>query len=147
MPHCTFLCSPRSVPWLRLGLNELLLLFPKLLLVLKKSESRLHLNLETLELFNPPCLLGFRPQPMYSINCAKFICSASIRARMKLNVPTVIHPCSDIGISLDVHRPKPRQRFVPLPTNIRCNYRRIYSQILALQDFVPIKERGLGTKI
>src|SRR5712691_10355680 len=48
--------------------------------MLKKSDSRLHFNLETLKFFDPLCLLSFCPQPMHPVNC---IFSASIRAQLK----------------------------------------------------------------
>jgi len=88
-------------------------LLPKSPLVLKMSDSKLHLHLETLKLFDPPCPLGF---------------------------------CSGIGNSSDVHRLKPRQWLISLPTNIRCNYGCVDFQILALQNSVPIEERGVSIR-
>src|SRR5260221_12832895 len=52
MPHCILSCRPCSVPWLCSGLDAFVLLFPKLLLVSKRSDGRLHLDLETLKLFD-----------------------------------------------------------------------------------------------
>jgi len=67
IPYGALSCCPYSMPQLQCRLNELLLLLPKLLLMLKKSDGRLHLNLETLKLFYPPCLLSFCLQPVHSI--------------------------------------------------------------------------------
>ena len=94
--------------------------------------------------------VSFEPLPSANAPdklCFNLMLSIHYSMYMNWNVPTIIHPCSGISISLDVYGPKPRQWSIPLPTHIRCYHRCVGFQILTLQSFIMIEERSVGTEI
>ena len=113
MPHCALSGCPFSMPWLQLRLHGHLLCLPKLLLMPKEPNCRLHLDLETLKFFNPSHLLRFCPKPMHLIDCIEsYISWACVNREAHI----VFHPFSDIGILANIQCPKPRQGLIPLST-------------------------------